>query len=362
MKITVKTIILQEMLSRAIKAVVNNKLLPITSIIGIKCDGNKLTLITSDATNYMYVSSESIIGDEFDVAVSADMFAKLISKMTCDTVVLNVTDNYLEIKGNGTYKLEFQFDESGSVIKFPDKFKKLDLKVIDEGIINSGTINSILTSIKPALAVTPEAPCYMGYYVGDTVVGTDTYKIARLNTKVFNVPTLISSELMNLVGIIPDTEIEYTIYEDGSITFVSDTLKIYGKKMSGIEDYSINAINDLISVTADSSCSISKTSILQLLDRLSLFVNPYDKNGIRLTFTLNKLIVESINNSGEEEIEYLSKSNVKEMTCLIDIEMLQSQIKSVPSDTITMYFGIDTALTISHDNLTNMVAFLDDFE
>lgn len=362
MKITVKTITLQEMLSKATKAVTNNKLLPITGLIGIKCENNKLTIITSDATNYMYVSSESVVGDNIDVAVSADMFAKLISKMTCDTVTLSVTDDYLEIKGNGTYKLEFPFDENGSIVKFPDKFKKLDSKVIDEGTISSGTINSILTSVKPALAVTPEAPCYMGYYVGDTVVGTDTYKIARLDTKLFNVPTLISAELMNLVGIISDAEIEYTMYKDGSITFVSDTIKVYGKKMSGIEDYSIDAINNLISVTTDSSCSVSKTDILQLLDRLALFVNPYDKNGIRLTFTEDKLIVDSRSNSGVEAIEYLSKSNVKELSCLIDIEMLQSQIKSVPSDTITMYFGLDTALTISHDKLTNMVAFLDDFE
>ena len=56
MELKIKTSELQEMVGKAAKCVSNNKLIPLTSLMSIKVEDNLLTLTTTDATNYFYVS------------------------------------------------------------------------------------------------------------------------------------------------------------------------------------------------------------------------------------------------------------------------------------------------------------------
>ena len=128
MKLALKTEKLKEMVSRAVKGVGNNKLIPLTSLMAIEVKDNKLTLITTDATNYLYVCEDKIVADDFYVVVDANVFSKLISKMTCENVTLEVSSGIwvLNVKGNGNYKIELPLDENGEPIKYPDPVDKLD--------------------------------------------------------------------------------------------------------------------------------------------------------------------------------------------------------------------------------------------
>ena len=122
MKLTIGTTKLQDMVARASKGVGNNKLIPITGLICIEVKDNKLTLITTDATNYLYIMDDKFVNDDFYAVVDANMFAKLISKMTCENIVLTVSDGVVAVKGNGNYKIELPLDENGQPIKYPDPF------------------------------------------------------------------------------------------------------------------------------------------------------------------------------------------------------------------------------------------------
>ena len=197
MKLTMKTEKLKEMVSRAVKGVGNNKLIPLTSLMAIEVKDNKFTLITTDATNYLYIVEDKVVADDFYVVVDADTFSKLISKMTCENVTLEIQSGVLRVKGgNGDYRIELPLDENGEPIKYPDPVVTSDLSSADTITVNRTTIQVILGSIKPALAVTLENPCYTGYYVGDQVVATDTYKIASMDVNLFGRnKRLISPEL-----------------------------------------------------------------------------------------------------------------------------------------------------------------------
>mgnify|MGYP002626966704 CR=1 FL=1 len=56
----INTVKLQEMITQASKGSGNNKLIPITSMMLIELKQNKLTLVTTDATNYLYVTADNI--------------------------------------------------------------------------------------------------------------------------------------------------------------------------------------------------------------------------------------------------------------------------------------------------------------
>ena len=359
MKLKINTGKLQEMLSRAIKGASNNKMLPITSLIAIQVNNGQLTLTTTDATNYLYIK-ETLEGehDDFYIVVAVDTLSKLIARMTSEYVTLEVKENKLEVVGNGKYSIEIPLDENGEFITYPDPIKSVDLST-ETSKINLSTIKSIVATCKSALAVTMEVPCYTGYYVGDSVVATDTYKICELDTKLFNTPELISPEMMDLLDSMVDEQIKCYI-SDETIVFTSNSCNIYGKVLEGIEDYAIDAITGLLGEEFDSMCKIPKNELLAVLDRLSLFVGVYDKNGVYLTFTDKGLTISSKGSSGTELIEYNESEGFKEFTCCIDIEMFQSQIKSQSTDMLELWYGKDNAIKLVNDSSTCIVALLED--
>lgn len=359
MKLAIKTEKLKDMVARAVKGVGNNKLIPLTSLMAIELKNNTLTFITTDATNYLYIIEDKMVGEDFYVVVDANVFSKLISKMTCENVTLEAKDTWLEVRGNGTYKIELPLDENGEYIKYPDPLAKLDLNDAEEMTINRTTIQVILETIKSALATTLENPCYTGYYVGKSVVATDTYKIASMDVKLFDNARLISAELMDLLAVMQAEKILVDITGD-DIVFSTPDCTIVGKVMEGLEDFAIDPIMDLVNTEFDSVCSVPKSALLQLLDRLSLFVGPYDKNAVYLTFTDKGLQVSSKATNGIEIINYVSSDNFKDFTCEVDIQMLTQEVKAVSNDVIEMYYGEDNAIKMTDGNITIVVALLED--
>lgn len=358
MKLSIKTTKLQEMLSKAIKGASNNKMIPITQMMKLELKNGTFTVVTTDATNYLYIREKNIEGEDFYVTVEVDTFSKLIARMNCETVTLELKNNSLEVVGNGTYHIALPLDENGALIKYPEPL--LDLEGLSNlGTIKKDTVNAILNTVKPALAVTLEIPCYTGYYIGDRVVGTDTFKITSLNEQLFDAPKLLSPEIVNLLNVVTDEEIN-VLGKDNTIIFNTINCVVYGKVMTDIADYQIDAINNLLDSSFTSYCKVAKDALLQLLDRLSLFVGAYDKNGVYLTFTENGLQVSSKASNGIELIPYETSENFKSFTCCIDIEMLQSQVSAQTSDVVTIYYGEPNAIKMIDDKITQVIALLED--
>ena len=359
MKFTIKTEKLKEMVSRAVKGVGNNKLIPLTSLMTIEVKNNTLTLITTDATNYLYIVDNKIVADDFYVVVDANTFSKLISKMTCENITMEVKTGILNVKGNGSYRIELPLDENGEPIQYPSPVDTLDLRSASEKIINRTTIQVILETIKSALASTFENPCYTGYYVGEQVVATDTYKIASMDVNLFGSKRLVSPEFMDLLSVINEEKISVAMTDTDIVCSTPDCI-VYGKFMEDIEDYAIDAIMGLVNTEFDSTCVVPKSALLQLLDRLSLFVGTYDKNAIHLTFTQNGLQISSKAANGVEIIDYVSSSNFRDFTCSVDIQMLTNEVKSIQNDSIELHYGEDNAIKITDGNITIIIALLGD--
>lgn len=356
MELKIKTSTLKDMVAKAVKGASCNKLIPITSLMAIRLQNNVLTLITTDASNYLYIKQDKVDGDVFYVVVEVETFSKLIARMTCENITLLLTDNSLQVKGNGNYNITLPVDENGNAIKYPDPYAEIKLE--GEGKdIHLSTVQAILNSIKPALAVTLEIPCYTGYYLGDTVVGTDTYKIASMDTKVVNEEMLISPETMNLLAVMTSEKIQMDV-QDNIIVFSSPDCIIYGTKMEGIEDFGYDKISSLVEEKCPSSCKMSKSTLLQVLDRVSLFVSQYDKNSITLTFTAQGLQVSSKKENGVEIIPFIESSDFKDFVCEIDITMLMSQVKAQASDAVEMHYGNDFFIKMIDGNITQVIALL----
>lgn len=351
--IELDTVLFKNMVSKARKGASNNSIIPLTSMMAIELQSNKLTLITTDSRNYLYIIQDNIPGDDFYAVVIVDTFASLVSKTTSETIHLELKDNYLEFTGNGKYQIELPDDE-GEMVQFPDPRQDVELDVLDD--IHLTTINSILNTVKSSLSVTMEEPCYTGYYCGDKrIIATDGYKICGMKVKLWDEPKLIGADTMELLSVMDAENIAVEAGED-IVIFSSPDCVVYGRTMDCIEDFEVTEITKALNTKYNSCCKIKKSSILQLLDRLSLFVTQADKNEVNLTFTDKGIQVSSKASSGIELIKYLSSENFEPFTCTIDIEMLSTEIKSLMDDAVELYYGDDSSIKFVEGNITKVLA------
>lgn len=356
----IETTKLKELVDVAIKGASSNKLIPITQLMGIKKRGEDIMLTTTDATNYLYVSGEvDAVEKDIEVTVFAEQFSKLISKMTSKDIYLNIVDGTLEVKGNGTYNLELPLDENGELVKYPDPLsEKYSKKYSYDGEIKISEIKTVIESIKPSLANTLELPSITNYFVGDNVVATDRYKIASFDNKMCNKEILMSAQLVDLLNLC-DGDISYKIDKD-CMVFESKNCLVFSKQVEDISEYPIDAIEKLIAEDFKSVCKVNKNEFIALLERISLFVGKYDDKAVRLYFEQDGIRVSNKNRKSNELIEYSDSKNYKSYDCVIDVDMLLTQLKAYAGDVVEIHYNNDKSIKFVDGAVTQIVALMED--
>lgn len=364
MKLQINTAQFQNMVAKAVKGAGMSNDLFITQLMSISLSDNRLTLTTTDNNNYLYVRQEKVAGDDFNVVVPVDKFSKLISKLTCPEMTLEVQSkdgelDKLVIKGNGRYVIELPYDENGELIDYPDPLSDTDGDFWSSGEVQLTTIRHILNTAKAALLVGKDDMCYSDYYCGERVVATDTYKICGIDVKLFDEPKLISPQLMDLLDVMSQENIDVR-YKDDVVIFETSDVTVYGLVDEGVEDYKIDAISGLLDEQFPSSCKIEKQPLMQMLDRLSLFVDTFDKNSVYLTFTKEGMMISSKQDSGEEVISYKESNNFSDYTCCLDIDLFKTQVKAYQDDIIEILYGKENSIKLVLSNTKQVIALADD--
>lgn len=351
---------MKEAVNKAIKGAGFNNLIPITSMIGIKLSDGKLRLLTTDMTNTLCIIIDKVAGEDMDITVDADKFGKLIAKTTSEDVDLSVKDDVLYVKANGTYKIPLVSDEEG-LISFPDI--KSDLSLIGNwGNVKLSSIMQAYNINRPALAKTLENPALTGYYCGDMVISTDANVITFNNFKMFAgdfPPMLISAQQMALLSLFGEEDINVTS-DPTTIIFATATQIIEGSLMEGIEDFPAEEVNAYLDEAFTSSCKVPKDLLLSVLDRLALFIEPYDKNGAYFTFGRKGINIHSKKDASTETINYVESKNFEQFICCVDIPMLKEQLQANPDDTVKICYGNENALKIESGKVTQVIALLED--
>lgn len=341
----IKTVKLQEMVGKAFKGVGANKLIALTEMIALKLENGVLTIISTDNNNYLDIVAE-VEGDDFYAVIYADQFSKLIARTTSDTVSLDVIGNELKIKGNGEHSVSVILDDStGAMVEYPDPSKDFD-KSHKIGAIPVDVLKTILNEVKPSVATTVEIPQYTNFYVGDSVMATDTYNIGWLDVKVFDEPKLVSVPTMELLDVLAVDEPIQVYESNGKLLFVSSNGTLYAPVMAGIDDYQVGSILKYIQQSYPCKCKLPKLEILQLLDRLSLFVDINDDGAIMVAFKTDGVEISSKKSNSIETIPYLDKENIVEMQGVVYLDMLRSQVKAQTGDMVELHFGDDKSLKL----------------
>lgn len=356
MKLEVKTLKFQEMVAKSVKGASNNKMIPLTGLIAIKAENNVLKLITTDATNTLIITEKGIGGEDFYAVAPVEILSRLVAKITTESITLDLTPEGLKVIGNGSYIIEIPLNEDGSALKFPEPKEPVDAV---ESTVTNVAIKTILNANRVALAQTIEIPCLTGYYCDEGVITTDTFKVCSNAVRVFDTKVLLSAEMVDLLNIIDAEKI--TVLRDAHrIYFVTPTVTVQGPQLEGIDEFPAAAIQAYVETEFKSMVKLPKASIMNILDRLQLFVAPYDKNGLYLTFLENELTLNSKARTGKESIKYTEVVNPQLFTCCIDVELLRSQIAGQESEIVELWFGHPKAIKMTSGKITQIIALLED--
>lgn len=354
---SIETKKLQSMVAKASRGAANNKISAITSYLHIVLKNGELSLTTTDATNYLSIIENGVAGDNLDFVVIVDLFSKLVSKTSVDIITIDVQEDIIYFKGNGTYKIPIQLDVDGSPIQYPVHTINAPE---EEGVIKTADIKSIILHNKPSLAVTLEAPYLTGYYCTPNIVmSTDQSNLCFNNVSLFKSALLVSPIVFDLLSMTSDDYINYKRI-DNMILFTTSEIRLFAVMMNYVEDYPEAQILPYATKEYPSSCTISKTAFLSVIERLSIFIKDNEKNALFATFTKDGLILELLSHLASETIPYIGSTDFKEFTCCIDTVSMKKQIAARAGDNVNICYGDSKSIGLKDDDIMQIIGLLKD--
>lgn len=352
-----KTKKLQEMTQRAMKGASNNKILPLTGMLAISLKNNVLTLATTDFSNYLEIREDKVEGEDFYVVVQADIFSKLVGKLSTEEVSLDVQGNVLVVKANGQYKLELPADEDGSLVQFPNYRKVIEKPAYT---VKLNTLKSILTANKASVAQDLTVPALTGYYIdANGVLTSDSFTACYNKVTGLNEAFMLPSQVVELFNVLSDEDVSIQVGEADAIISTNDVV-IYGKTLLEKENYPVKEINDYLETPFVSECTLAKDALLSVLERMILFVGTYDKNEVYLTFAEDGIVIESKKGTGKERLNYTGSKNFQPYTCCIDIEILRALVQSQQTNAVDLHYGHETAIKLTSGSIVQVVSLSED--
>ena len=349
----VNTQILKDMLSKVNSCKPSN-ILEITNYYRlVTAVDNGIALSATDGMNYITVKHECKCDQDIDVIVKGDQFSKLIMKTTKDIVDLKVTENYLQVKGNGTYKVEIVSDEIYPAPDFEgDKVYK----------VSYDTLSKAITGGKNAKSNVPTDGVLFSYLIrNNSMITADAIKVYSRTIKgkgLDDLEILIPPTLANLLLVLDTEQVQLIIDEDAAtLQAIGENVIITGALSEGAEEYP--NVEPLLDGEYSNVVQLDVKQVLESLDRLNLFIGLYDKGIIDLVFTGEALTLATVSKS-IETIPYIYSIDDVEFTVSINSAYLKDLFSAVETSNVEVHFGYDETIKLVSDDNIMLLATADE--
>lgn len=325
---------------------------------------NKVLCFNVTNKNYYVRVNVNIDSDEeFHAAVNANMFLKLISQITTESVELKVNDKALNVVGNGSFNIPLilAFDK---IVELPeltiDNITK-DFTVSRDilmGILNYNTKEIMSNNVFQDIV-------RKSYYIDEKGCITFTTGACVNN---FSLPAqfkiVLSNQIVKLFKLFNDDEVRFEIgfsqvgsdlqvrirLSDSSITvsaatYSSDALT---------SKFPIDAIRNMASKVYPYSISVNRNELAQAINRFSIFSN-FDTNTTECSFTFvdNNIVIE--NSTGDTESIRIDTPVSEPYKAVLDLISLKNAIDSSKDSNLSINFGDHTAFVFVKGDISNIL-------
>ena len=365
----IKTKDLQEVCRKALSAIDTSISSSITEVVELQSQGDSLTINITN--NEYYVSSiikttsvESILA-----TVNAKIFLGLVAKITTEDIELSVDNNTLIVKGNGTYKLPFIFEN--------DSLVRVNPITIQEVTCEFNLKSDILRSInkyngKEFLKSGLRKSTTKIYYIDNE--GAVTYTSGACINK-FTLPKdvrfAVVEKFVKLFSLFDSDEVKFrfgynqalnsnvqAVFELSNAT--TKLVAIIGDNDFLMKSVPTRAIRARANEYYPHSVVLDKNQLLEALDRISLFsqVDVYVAYS-HLVFNNDGLTIYDTKRTNHEHIDYVNVPSGSdeewEYTVLLDSNDLKITLETCTSQYVTMNFGNGQAVNVVYDSVINVM-------
>ena len=342
----------------------------VTETVQLSVENEVLTLSVTNKEYFVAVKIPVPKEPDFLATVNAQLFLKLISNITTETVQFTVSDNYLKIKGNGNYKLPLIFD-GDSILEQP---KIVIENKTQELTIEGEMLHSICNYNLKELSKGGGAlfPIQNFFYLDEQGCVTFTSGACVNQFKLSeNVKVLLTTKLVKLFKLFDSSDIvNFTIGKDTvskeltqtKVMFNTDNIvlvAILPSDDSEISKFPVAAIRNRAFDKYDYTVTFNKEYLLQAITRLLILssdskIDQY----LNLTFNGYKVVLQSHDNSSQEEVIYEKEIEMggEEYTMSIDANDLRATLASCNEPYVTFSFGNHQAVTISRGKVINVIS------
>lgn len=331
------------------------------------------TLFLSVTNKEYYVSIRKILTgtvSNFKTVVDADLFIKLISKITTETVELSISSGTLIVKGNGQYKLAMLYSGQ-ELMEVPEILLS---KVEVSNTTKSENLADMLQhNSKEFSKVPPNTalhPIQKMYYMDEKGCITFTQG-ACVNYFDLENPfkILLGQKLVKLFKLFKDEEVTIDVGEEKiNEEFTQTRIRLYGEdvKICAILGGDNKALVNKVPVVSvrnraetlyDYEIEVSKAALLETIGRILLFANvgkskvpPY----CRIVFDKNYMTIFDTRQENNEQVVYenpVFDLNDNAYSTIVEMNNFKSTIESFTDKTVVIKFSNHTAMTIESGNI-----------
>lgn len=363
MSITLKTEELNLICTKILNAVESNKLSDITELVELELVENNFCLHVTNREYFVKVKLPVETEEMFHATVKADIFLKLISKVTTEFVILSVEKNSLQVSGNGKYSIPLVCDTNG-ILKLPE----IKLSNITNSFSIPGSIlNSIYVYNSKQFAMGNMVdPIQSLYYVDNE--GAITFTTGATVNK-FSFPSkislLLSSKIVKLFKLFKNDDVSFAISQEMSlgipqtrVNFKSQDVEltaILSSNESDIQKFPVQKIRERVYKDYDNTVVINRNELLQAIDRLLVFSNAsiYER-GI-FEFGPDKVTISDDSKINCETVNYVNETTIDQYKCILDFNSIKLILETTKDEFINLNFGDHQAVVCSRGNIYSVM-------
>lgn len=366
-QLVIRTDIFKDVCSKILTAVDGTELSIVTETLELQTVENMLIMSVTNREYFAEVKLEMADTYDFHATVNASLFLKLVSQITTEEIQLNVVDNTLVVRGNGTYKLPLIFDGE----------ELLSLPRIDIGnetskfSIKADILNSILTYNSKELSKgVISKPIQKLYYVDEFGAITFTSG-ACVNS--FSLPqpikVLFNNRLVKLFKLFKDGEVAFTLGFDAiseeivqtKVRFESDAVTvtaILSCDDSLLQSVPVGGIRGRANAEYPYTVNVNRDAMIQTINRLTLFnsgKSTFSKPYGKFEFDKNSVTIYDYNKENSEVVDYSSGEVSSSYSAMLNLNDLKTTLETCVESHLCISFGDSSAVVISRGNIKNVI-------
>lgn len=360
---------IQQACGKILAAVDSNSLSVLTETLQIKTENKKMYISVTNREYLAKVKIDIPEDVEFLATVNANLFLKLVSQITTDTIELSVVDSTLILKGNGVYKLPLIFDGE-KLLELPEI--DIDNPTVEFDVDSNALLSLIQYNSKELTKSQPSHPMQKMYYVDEKGAITFIFG-ACVNSFTLEKPVkmLLNDRLVKLFKLFKGEKVHFTMGMDALTDDIIQTkvrfetpevtiTSILSCDDTMLKTFPVDSIRGRANATYPHSIKVNKDQFLQTINRLLLFSSANSAKDIikpisEFKFEKDHVVVFDTRGENKEEVWYSNSTIEDSYDTYLDLNDLKVTLETCVDPYVTLEFGDTQAVVVTHGNIKNVI-------